>query len=197
MEINIHNASFAYCAGTAAQLPKTTIPEILFSGRSNVGKSSLINKLLNRNGLARTSAQPGKTATINFYNIDDKLYFADLPGYGFAKTGECDKARWKQLVDGYLTGSRNIALAIQLIDFRRTATAEDLTMLKYFQTEHIPTLAVYTKSDKLNQTEFDKRTSAIPTELPNGTPFIVYSKMSGTGVQEIWERVSCVYLDKE
>jgi len=150
--LKIEKAFFEAAAGTSAQLLPPDLPEIVFSGKSNVGKSSLINKLLNRKGLARTSATPGKTITINFFRVDD-VRFVDLPGYGYAKVSQSERVRWSELVEGYFSAPRDRRLVLQLVDMRHEPSQEDVDMINYLQTLEIPYIIVLTKSDKLNQTE--------------------------------------------
>ena len=184
-------ATFKASYGLSSQLPEHDRPEIVFSGRSNVGKSSLINKLCNRKNLARVSATPGKTATINFYNLDDQLHIVDLPGYGYAKVGLSDKQRWAGLIEGYLKDERrNLGLVVQLVDIRRPPSDQDLQMLTFLQQMEIPYVVVLTKADKLNQAQRRERLASIAAELPGdpeGTVIIPFSALSGEGVDELRE----------
>lgn len=183
--MNLLKAEFEMAAGTPAQLPVCDMPEVVFAGRSNVGKSSLINKLVNRKSLARVSSQPGKTATVNFYNVVDAR-LVDLPGYGFAKVSRDEKARWSRLIDGYFAQSRDIKLAILLIDSRHKPTDDDLTMLEYLAETELPTMIVLTKIDKLKPTERKKRMELFPDEL--GVPedaFLPVSSETGEGIEEL------------
>ncbi len=151
----IKKAEFFASYGTNKQLPFTEKSEIVFSGRSNVGKSSLINKLCNRKNLARVSGEPGKTGTINFYAVND-FYIADLPGYGFAKVSDKERARWDKLINGYFEQGRKINLVVQLIDCRREPSNDDYGMLEYLTYHNIPFVIALTKGDKLNKTEQGK-----------------------------------------
>lgn len=189
------NAVFEAAYGTAEQLPASDLPEICFSGRSNVGKSSLINKVLGRKALARVSATPGKTVTVNFYRIPDSetdIRLADLPGYGYAKVPFEEKTRWSELMEGYFGSGRNIALCLQLIDMRRPPTDFDISMLKFLRHYAIPTAVVMTKSDKLNKTEFSVQSELIKSEVfkicPNA-PVIPFSALKGTGTEDVRETV--------
>ena len=155
---------FTAAYGTSKQLPPSKEAEIVFSGRSNVGKSSLINKLFNRKNLARVSSVPGKTITVNFFK-GDGAYFVDLPGYGYAKREQGERKRWAELMEGYFQSQRNIALVIQLIDMRHSPTADDMTMLNFLKEMEIPFVIALTKCDKLNKTETEKRREALETEL--------------------------------
>lgn len=161
--LDFAKAEFKASYGLAAQLPAATLPELVFAGRSNVGKSSLINKLCNRNKLARVSATPGKTATINYYGAGD-VYLVDLPGYGYAKTSASERKRWDGLINGFFAGSRDIRLLLLLLDCRHPPSRDDVAMLDYLRHYSIPFVAVLTKSDKLKRTqhaqvadEFEKR----------------------------------------
>lgn len=188
--MNLQKAEFEMAAGLVDQLPECDMPEIVFAGRSNVGKSSLINKLVNRKSLARVSSQPGKTATINFYNVVDAR-LVDLPGYGFAKVSRDEKARWSQLIDGYFAQGRDIKLAILLVDSRHKPSADDMMMLDYLAETELPTLIVLTKVDKLKPTERKKRMELFPDEL--GVPadaFLPVSAETGEGIEELKEILS-------
>ncbi len=148
----IKSAEFFAAYGTNKQLPVSQKSEIVFSGRSNVGKSSLINKLCNRKNLARVSGEPGKTGTINFYNVND-FYVVDLPGYGFAKVSDKERQRWDKLINSYFESGRNINLVVQLIDCRREPSNDDYNMLDYLTYHQIPFVIALTKGDKLNKTQ--------------------------------------------
>ncbi len=163
--MKLHEASFAMACGKVSQLPKPQRMEFAFLGRSNVGKSTLINKIVNRKSLARVSAVPGKTATINFYAVDH-VYFVDLPGYGYAKTSRPEQERLKKLIFGYLEADRDLRLAIQLLDMRHAPSADDLTMINALIDAEIPFIIVFTKADKLNKTERAKRMAAFAEEIP-------------------------------
>ncbi len=150
--LNIQKANFVASYGTSAQLPASERPEIVFSGRSNVGKSSLINKLCNRKNLARISATPGKTATINFFDLGE-AYFVDLPGYGYAKTSHSERKRWDELINGYFAATRNLCVLVQLLDFRHAPSKDDVRMLEYLSYHKIPFVVVLTKADKLKPSQ--------------------------------------------
>ena len=150
--LKTETAYFEAAAGRANQLLPSDCPEIAFSGRSNVGKSSLINRLLNRKALARTSATPGKTATVNFYRAG-AVRLADLPGYGYAKVAQSERLRWAELMEGYFQSGRNIRLVVQLVDMRHAPSREDVDMLDFLAQTGRPFVLVLTKADKLNQTQ--------------------------------------------
>ena len=155
--MNFQNVNFELAAGRKDQLPKSNLPEVVFSGKSNVGKSSLINRLVQRKALARVSATPGKTATINFYRLPE-CRLVDLPGYGYARVSQKEKQRWASLVEGYFEPGRNIALVIQLVDMRHKPTADDLQMIDFLYQTQLPFVVVCTKSDKLNRGETETQT---------------------------------------
>lgn len=184
--MNYNNAEFYTSYGSFKQIPPSEHTEIAFSGRSNVGKSSLINKIFNRKSLARVSAVPGKTATINFYSLEN-LYFVDLPGYGYAKVAKSDKERWGSLIEGYLHDDRELALVFQLIDFRHPPTADDLMMVNFLIDSEIPFVVVLTKADKLSKKQREERREALLTELPcaEDITIIEFSAQTGEGRDEI------------
>ena len=184
--MTIESAAFELSAGLVHQLPASNLPEVAFSGRSNVGKSSLINRLLNRKALARTSATPGKTATINFYRLDT-LRLVDLPGYGYAKVSDAEKRRWKGLIEGYLEADRELCLVVQLLDARHAPSADDRTMLDYLVQREIPFLVVLTKMDKLNVTQRVQRLQAFQEEFASleGLTVVPFSAVTGEGTQEL------------
>ena len=185
--MNINNAVFEAAFGTSAQLPPSDLPEYCFSGRSNVGKSSLINKILNRKNIARVSSTPGKTVTVNFYKIDG-IRLVDLPGYGYAKVSFAEKERWAELMEGYFSSQRNIRLVFQLIDMRHNPAEFDVSMLDFLKKSGIPYAVILTKCDKLNKTEFSKNLTNIKEflgDLAINIPIIPFSALNGTGREEI------------
>ena len=196
--MNFSSACFKASYGTFKQLPPPEKAEIAFSGRSNVGKSSLINRIFGRKSLSRVSSQPGKTATINFYELEN-LYFADLPGYGYAKVSKTDKKRWNDLIGGYLSdGERDLALVFQLIDFRHPPTKDDLDMIEYFVECEIPFAVVLTKADKLSKTERASRLEALKTELPyfDDLTLIPFSAVTDEGVDRLRSIVEEIALEE-
>lgn len=189
--MNLNNVRFTQAFGISNQLPKSEKLEIAFSGRSNVGKSSAINKLFNRKNLARVSAVPGKTATINFYGCEE-VNFVDLPGYGYAKVAKSEKQRWSELIDGYFNQDRELVLVIQLVDMRHPPTKLDVQMVDYMIELEIPFIVVLTKSDKLNKTERSERLDKIRRELPCGEDITIvpFSSETGEGVSELWDIIN-------
>ena len=160
--MNFHNASFKAAYGTSEQLPASTGPEVSFAGRSNVGKSSLLNKLMYRKGLAKVSSTPGKTATINFYDVDGHD-LVDLPGYGYAKVSKAEKGRWSELIEGYYNQDRDFALVVSLIDIRHEPSANDRDMYDWIVYNGFHPLIIATKADKINRSQLSKQVKLIRT----------------------------------
>lgn len=184
--MNFHNIVFETSFGRPDQLPQSDSLEIAFAGRSNVGKSSMINKLFNRKRLARVSSMPGKTVTINFFRLE-QVRFADLPGYGYAKVSKSEKARWAKLMESYFMSERNLGLVFQLVDMRHPPTQNDLTMINYLIDREIPFMVVLTKQDKLSPRQQAERLEAFQTEIPcaDQIRMIPFSSQTGAGVEEI------------
>jgi len=195
MKLNIQNSDLEITAGTVSQFPAFSIPQIAFSGRSNVGKSSLINSLLGRKKLARVSSAPGKTITVNFYSVDKKLYLVDLPGYGYAKRSAEDKKRWSALTDGFFTARNgndtSLKAVAQLIDMKAGPTSDDVMMLDYLNAVGIPYFIVVTKSDKVNKTDRNKMLGFIKDHpsVREGTPVIPYSSLKNEGKDDVWSAI--------
>lgn len=195
MGLNIQNVNLKMTAGFASQFPTDAIPQVALSGRSNVGKSSLINTLLGRKSLARVSATPGKTITVNFYEVDKKLFLVDLPGYGFAARNHDNKQQWSSLTDGYFTKNKNIDLVkgvVQLVDSRAGITNDDAMMINYMNSANIPYIVVITKIDKLNKTDRAACIEKISSDtlIAEGTPIIPFSSLKGEGKQELWRAIA-------
>ena len=185
--MNYNKATFDRAFGISAQLPPADGIEIAFAGRSNVGKSSLLNRLFNRKSLARVSSVPGKTVTVNFYDVDG-VHFVDLPGYGYAKISKAEKKRFGELMEGYFQSGRPIRLVVQLIDMRHAPTADDLQMIEFLQQIGLPFVVVLTKADKLKPTQYKKRLEELGTELPNlgtGVQVIPFSSVKGQGSEQL------------
>ena len=193
MALKTQNVSLKMSAGFPEQFPKDPLAQVAFSGRSNVGKSSLINSLLSRKSLARVSSAPGKTITINFYDVDRKLYLVDLPGYGFAKRNPEDKKKWSALTDGYFTKNPNIdrlSLVVQLVDSRMAPTEDDEMMLSFLSQSGLPYMVVATKTDKLNATERKKNLEALASHpLIKGVPLVPFSSLKGEGKDDLWKQI--------
>ncbi len=192
--MNLQNARLFISAGEIRQFPSHPVPQVALSGRSNVGKSSLINTILGRKSLARVSGAPGKTITINFYDVDGKLFLVDLPGYGFAKRAPADKAKWSALTDGFFTANKNIdrlSLVLQLVDLKVGPTADDVMMLRYLAAAELPFAVVATKADKLNKTEREAALARLANhpDIPADTPIIPFSSLKGEGREEVWHTI--------
>ncbi len=191
--MNFQKADFIASYGISSQLPESDRAEFVFSGRSNVGKSSLINRLCSRKNLARVSSTPGKTATINFYSVDD-LYFVDLPGYGYAKVSNADRDRWDKLINSYFEENRNNELLIQLLDCRHDPSADDVQMLQFLHYHRIPFVIVLTKADKLKKSqiaETQSRFEKIGLQYGSQKVFLTSSE-KGTGMEELKQYLESV-----
>lgn len=184
--MNYNKAEFERAFGISSQLPESIQPEIAFAGRSNVGKSSLLNKIFNRKQLARVSSVPGKTITINFYNVDD-VKFVDLPGYGYARLSKQELSRFGELMEGYFQSDRNIALVVQLIDMRHPLTKDDEGMITFLKEMDIPFIIVMTKADKLKKKAYEERLKASREELAfaGNVPVVPFSSVTGQGINGI------------
>ena len=184
----IKNVSLEIVCGITSKLPKTTHPEVAFAGKSNVGKSSLINALMNRKALARTSAQPGKTQTINYYNVNDGIYFVDLPGYGYAKANEEIKAKWGKMIEDYLHQSKQLRKVFLLIDIRHAPGENDRIMYEWILKNGYEPIIIATKLDKINRSQVQKQLKLIRTTLQvrEGTILIPFSAETKQGREEIY-----------
>ena len=185
----IKNINLETVCGITSVLPKNTKPEIAFAGKSNVGKSSLINGLMNRKSLARTSAQPGKTQTINYYNVNDAIYFVDLPGYGFARANEEVKAKWGKMIEDYLHRSKQLKAVFLLIDIRHEPSGNDRIMYDWIVDQGFHPIIIATKLDKINRSQIQKQVKLIKNTLQTepGTIVIPYSAITKQGREEIYE----------
>lgn len=184
--MNFNNVAFERSFGVSSQLTASTLPEIAFAGRSNVGKSSLLNKLFNRKGLAKVSQTPGKTATINFFSTGDAR-FVDLPGYGYAKVAKSEKHRWSELIEGYFNQDRDIALVVSLIDIRHAPSELDENMVGFLQEADLPFAIALTKADKLSRQQQMRQKAAIKRHLglAADVPIVVTSSAKGIGIDEL------------
>ena len=185
--MNYNKADFLISVGKSSELPVSDKPEICFSGRSNVGKSTLINKVLGRKSIARVSTKPGKTVTINYFGLEN-IYLVDLPGYGYAKVSASEKDRWSELMNGYFESDRNIRMVFQLIDMRHLPTKFDIQMLEYLTANGFDFTVVLTKSDKLNKSEYKKSLEQITAEvrkINENVNIIPFSSMNSEGVEDI------------
>ena len=184
--MNFHNVEFETSFGRFDQLPKSEYIEIAFAGKSNVGKSSMINKIFNRKQLARVSSVPGKTVTINFFSLEN-VKFVDLPGYGYAKVSKDEKKRWSDLIGGYFNDDRYLMLVFQLIDMRHAPSKDDIQMINFMIDNEIPFVVVLTKQDKLSNKQQKERLEAFKSEIPCGDQItmIPFSSETGFGADEI------------
>ena len=191
MEINTHNAEILLSAANKSHYPQDDIPEIALAGRSNVGKSSFINTLLNRKNLARTSGKPGKTQLLNFFNIDDKLRFVDVPGYGSAKVSQTERAKWGKMIEEYLTSRDNLRAVVSLVDLRHDPSADDVQMYEFLKYYEIPVIVVATKADKIPRGKWNKHESAIKKKLDfdKTDDFIIFSSVDKTGLDQAWDAI--------
>ncbi|WP_283124923.1 ribosome biogenesis GTP-binding protein YihA/YsxC [Angelakisella massiliensis] len=196
--MNFQQVRFETSFGRLDQLPPSQMPELVFAGRSNVGKSSLINKLFSQKSLARVSATPGKTATINFFR-GGQMRFVDLPGYGYAKVSRQEKLRWASLIEGYFAQDRDIRLVFSLVDMRHPPTNDDLMMIEFLIESELPFVVVLTKADKLSAAQQRKRLEELEQELPYGDQITVipFSAVSGLGVEALREIINEIEADRD
>ena len=184
--MNINTVAFERSFGISSQLPPSTMPEVAFAGRSNVGKSSLLNKLFNRKSLAKVSQTPGKTSTINYFTCEG-VRFVDLPGYGYAKVSKSEKGRWSELIEGYFNQERDMALVISLIDIRHPASDLDVSMVSFLQETGLPFAVALTKADKISNQQRQRQKAAVKRQLglDADVPIIACSSAKGVGIDEL------------
>lgn len=197
--MNVTKVNLETVCGITSKLPDNSMPEIAFAGKSNVGKSSLINGLMNRKAYARTSQQPGKTQTINYYNINELLYFVDLPGYGYAKVSKEMQAKWGKLIERYLHTSKQLRIVFLLVDIRHDPSANDKLMYDWIVNNGFNPVIIATKLDKLKRSQVQKHVKVIRTglNLVEGTPIFPYSALTKQGRDEIWEFIEEYVLTPE
>ena len=195
----IRSINLESVCGITSVLPKNDKPEIAFAGKSNVGKSSLINALMNRKSYARISATPGKTQTINFYNINDEMYLVDLPGYGYAKVSEKEKAQWGRMIEGYLHGSEQLKAVFLLIDIRHAPSGNDRMMYHWVADQGYQPIIIATKLDKIKRSQVQKHLKMLREglELVPGTKIIPFSSVTKQGRDEIWGLIENEYLGRQ
>lgn len=192
--MNYNKVEFEAAFGTLKQIPQSDLPEIVFAGRSNVGKSSMLNRLFNRKNLARVSSVPGKTITINFFRVED-VRIVDLPGYGYAKVAKGEKRRWAEMMEGYFQSPRNIKLVVQLVDMRHKPSEDDYVMMRFLQDAGLPFIVAATKSDKLNKTQYNERKNALKEELAefgDNLTILPFSSEKGEGTEELKKIIESV-----
>ena len=184
--MNFNNVEFLISAANTGGFPSNRLPEIAFAGKSNVGKSSVINRILNRKNFARVGDKPGKTIHVNYFTVDKKCYFVDLPGYGYAQVSQSEKARWGKLMEDYFAAGR-ISLGVMIVDYRHPPTKNDITMARWFIDSGCPFVVVANKMDKLKKSELEPNLVTIrqDLELPEGTPIIPFSAEKGNGKDEL------------
>ena len=190
-KMKVNNADIVISAVSPAQYPETDLPEIALAGRSNVGKSSFINTILGRKNLARTSSKPGKTQLLNFFNIDDKLRFVDVPGYGYAKVSKSERAKWGKMIEEYLTTRDNLRAVVSLVDLRHEPSTEDVQMYDFLKYYEIPVIAVATKADKIPRGKWNKHESMVKKKLnfDKSDHFIVFSSVDRIGIDQAWDTI--------
>ena len=191
MKVNTHNADILLSATNKSHYPQDDIPEVALAGRSNVGKSSFINTMLNRKNLARTSGKPGKTQLLNFFNIDDKLRFVDVPGYGYSRVSKKEREKWGKMIEEYLTSRENLRAVVSLVDLRHEPSADDVQMYEFLKYYEIPVILVATKADKIPRGKWNKHESMIKKKLDfdKADTFIIFSSVNKTGVEEAWDAI--------
>ncbi len=188
--MKIHSAEFVISAVGPKQFPQDQKPQVAFAGRSNVGKSSIINALLHRKNLVKTSVTPGKTQLINFFVINETLYFVDLPGYGYARVPQAVTDAWAPMIEGYLKDSFELAAVVVLLDSRRELDERDVRLIAWLRQYNIPVIYSLTKADKLNRQEADRALRSISTDLGIADSLILTSAKNGQGIKELWAAIS-------
>jgi len=190
-KLKVHHAEIVISAVKPEQYPEDGYPEFALAGRSNVGKSSFINKMIGRKALARTSSKPGKTQTLNFYNIENQLFFVDVPGYGYAKVSKTEREKWGKMIEQYLTGRAELRAVIQIIDLRHPPTADDCMMYDFLKHYNIPCIIIATKADKIPKGKWAKHKKIVKEglEMDSGDPIIVFSSETGLGFDEAWQEI--------
>jgi GTP-binding protein len=189
--MKVTKAELAHVAVKKEQYPTSGLPEIALSGRSNVGKSSFINKMINRKGLARTSQRPGKTQTLNFYEINEMIYFVDVPGYGFAKVPKTEREAWGRMIETYLQNREQLKAVIQIVDLRHPPSADDKMMYNWLKHFEIPVIVVATKSDKIPKGKWQKHLKVISTDLQKieSDPLLLFSSETAQGKEQVWKTI--------
>jgi len=194
--MKILSAEFVVSAPGPEQFPRDGKPQIAIAGRSNVGKSSILNALLHRKNLVKTSATPGKTQLINFFIINDSFYFVDLPGYGYARVPQAVTDAWAPMIEGYLKSSPRLAAVVVLLDSRRTPDERDVRLIEWLRQYNLPAIYALTKSDKLNRQETERARRTVSAELALAGPLLLTSAKSGLGMKELWGEIKTMLLKK-
>lgn len=194
MNLNLNKAEFVKSAASSSQFINSSVPSAVFAGKSNVGKSSVINRLLNRKNFARVGAEPGKTVHVNYFLIDGRLYLVDLPGYGYAKRSQAEKDRWAELMESYFSAGNQFSLGVFIVDSRHKPTADDITMARFFKNSGRPFVVVANKIDKLNKSELQPNLALIreTLELPESVKLIPFSAEKGAGRELLLAEISSI-----
>lgn len=189
--MKVHNVEMIMSAVRPEQYPTEGYPEFALAGRSNVGKSSFINKMIGRKSLARTSSKPGKTQTLNFYKIEEQLFFVDVPGYGYAKVSKSSREAWGKFIQQYMTEREHLRAVIQIVDLRHPPTADDCAMYDFLVHYNIPTIIVATKADKIPRGKWEKHKKIVreTLEMRSYDPLLIFSSEKGIGVEEAWKEI--------
>ncbi|MED3660965.1 ribosome biogenesis GTP-binding protein YihA/YsxC [Ureibacillus sp. FSL K6-8385] len=189
--MKVNHAEMVISAVKREQYPKDGLPEFALAGRSNVGKSSFINKMVNRKSLAHTSSKPGKTQTLNFYKIENQLFFVDVPGYGYAKVSKKERESWGRMIESYLTGRKELKAVILIVDLRHSPTEDDRMMYDFLKYYNLPAIVVATKSDKVPRGKWEKHKKMVRETLgmEKGEPLVLFSAETGLGVEEAWAEI--------
>ncbi|MBT2582446.1 ribosome biogenesis GTP-binding protein YihA/YsxC [Planococcus sp. ISL-109] len=186
--MNVNNVELVISAVRPAQYPETELPEFALAGRSNVGKSSFINKLIGRKSMARISSKPGKTQTLNFYKIEEELFFVDVPGYGYAKVSKTEREAWGKMIETYITSREQLRAVVQIVDLRHPPSVDDRTMYDFMKYYNIPCIIIATKADKIPKGKWDKHKKIVreTLDMEKGDPLIVFSSETGLGKDAAW-----------
>ena len=189
--MKVHNVEMVISAVRPDQYPEDGLPEFALAGRSNVGKSSFINRMIGRKALARISSKPGKTQTLNFYKIEEQLFFVDVPGYGYAKVSKSEREAWGKMIERYFTGRQELKAVVQIVDLRHPPTADDRMMYDFLKHYNIPCIVIATKADKIPKGKWDKHKKIVKEtlEMEKGDPLIVFSSETGLGFEEAWRTI--------
>lgn len=189
--MKVHNVEIVISAVRPSQYPDDGLPEFALAGRSNVGKSSFINRMIGRKSMARISSKPGKTQTLNFYKIEEQLFFVDVPGYGYAKVSKFERAAWGKMIEQYLTGRSVLKAVVQIVDIRHEPTDDDCMMYDFLKHYNIPTIVIATKADKIKKGNYAKHKKIVKDvlDMDPSDPLILFSAELGMGVEEAWEEI--------
>ncbi|MFJ3386452.1 MULTISPECIES: ribosome biogenesis GTP-binding protein YihA/YsxC [unclassified Lysinibacillus] len=189
--MKVHNVEMVISAVRPDQYPEDGLPEFALAGRSNVGKSSFINRMIGRKALARISSKPGKTQTLNFYKIEEQLFFVDVPGYGYAKVSKTEREAWGKMIERYITGRNELKAVVQIVDLRHPPTADDRMMYDFLKHYNIPCIVIATKADKIPKGKWDKHKKIVKEtlDMEKNDPLIVFSSEKGLGFEEAWRTI--------